>query len=197
MAANIEIEAKALITEKEYLKIIKHFEDETSKEFDQTNHYIDTKDFALKQLGIGLRIRNVASNYTLTLKAPMAEGLLEKDQNISRESFQKLRKGIAFPDGIIKEFVKMIGIDSSKLQILAKLTTHRIEIEDEDSMKKLAIDKNVYNEITDYEVELEANTLDQAKIELQKLFKDLGISYKDNPKSKQSRAMESIQNSLN
>ena len=91
----------------------------------------------------------------------------------------------------------MIGIDSSKLQILAKLTTHRIEIEDEDSMKKLAIDKNVYNEITDYEVELEANTLDQAKIELQKLFKDLGISYKDNPKSKQSRAMESIQNPIN
>ena len=46
-------------------------------------------------------------------------------------------------------------------------------------------------------VALEANTLDQAKIQLQKLFNDLGISYKDNPKSKQSRAMESIQNSLN
>ncbi len=192
MAASIEIESKALISEENYSKIIKYFKSEITREYDQTNHYIDTKDFALKQLGIGLRIRNVSSSFVLTLKAPMAEGLLEKDQHISREIFTKFKKGEGFPDGIVKDFVRMLGVDPSSLKILAKLTTHRIEIENETTGKTLCIDKNVYNQVTDFELELEANTLEQGKIQLKDICSKAGIQYKENLKSKQSRAMESI-----
>ena len=59
MAANIEIEAKVLIKKEEYETFLKHFKDKITEQYEQTNYYIDTKDFKLKQLGIGLRIRNV------------------------------------------------------------------------------------------------------------------------------------------
>ena len=192
MAASIEIESKALISEANYSKIVKHFESEITKEYDQTNHYIDTKDFTLKQMGIGLRIRNVSSSFVLTLKAPMAEGLLEKDQHISRNQVTQFKKGDGFPDGIIKNFVKMLGVDPEDLVVLAKLTTHRIEVENETTGKVLCIDKNTYNNVTDYELELESNTLEQGKIQLKAICSKVGIEYKENLKSKQSRAMETI-----
>ena len=192
MAASIEIESKALISQEDYSKILKHYEFETSKEYDQTNHYIDTPEFTLKQLGIGLRVRIIGSNYVLTLKAPLAEGLYEKDQIISKEEFQKLRKGESFPEGIILDFVRMFGVDPTSLKILAKLTTHRVEVEIEKINKRLCIDKNVYNQITDYELELQANTLDSGKVQLKAICDHVGITYNENFKSKQSRAMESI-----
>lgn len=192
MAANIEIEAKALITKEEYDKIVHYYEDEVSKEYDQINYYIDTEDLFLKSLGIGLRIRYLENSYKLTLKAPMAEGLLEKDQSITRESYRKLSRAHEFPDGTIKEFVKMFGVKIEDLRILAKLSTHRIEIEDDDLTKKVAIDKNEYNGIVDYELEVEGNALDKARAQLQAICEEVGIVYVDNLKSKQTRALETI-----
>ena len=84
MATNIEIEAKVLISEKEYNNVLNHFKDRVIKEYDQINHYIDSDDLALKKLGIGCRIREKDNTYTLTLKAPMAEGLLEKDEVLNK-----------------------------------------------------------------------------------------------------------------
>lgn len=192
MAANIEIEAKVLITPEEYLKITEFYESDIVKEFEQVNYYIDTKDFSLKQLGIGLRIRLIDNGYVLTLKAPMAEGLLEKDQTISKDDYKKLSKKETFPEGNIKEFVKMIGVNPNSLIILAKLITHRIEIDDTKHSARISIDKNDYNGITDYEIELTGNALKNTKVQLEEICNNLGIVYKDNPKSKQSRAMESI-----
>ena len=48
MATNIEIEAKVLISEKEYNNVLNHFKDRVIKEYDQINHYIDSDDLALK-----------------------------------------------------------------------------------------------------------------------------------------------------
>ena len=135
MAANIEIEAKALITKEEYDKIVHYYEDEVSKEYERAHE---------------------------------------------------------FPDGTIKEFVKMFGVKIEDLRILAKLSTHRIEIEDDDLTKKVAIDKNEYNGIVDYELEVEGNALDKARAQLQAICEEVGIVYVDNLKSKQTRALETI-----
>ena len=87
MAANIEIEAKVLISEKDYYNIVERFEDKIIKEYEQVNYYIDTNDFKLKKLGIGLRIRYCFNIYTMTIKCPLSEGLLEKDQIITKEAY--------------------------------------------------------------------------------------------------------------
>src|SRR5574344_282397 len=192
MVANIEIEAKVLISKEDYNTVVEHFRSEVTSEFDQTNYYIDSTDFKLKQLGIGLRIRKSKDHYLITLKAPMSEGLLEKDQNINKSIYDSFAKKNIFPEGTIREFVKMLGIDTSELKILTSLITHRIEVDYGSLASILSIDKNDYNGLTDYELEFEGNAIEKAKDQLKEICEQCGIVYKENLISKQSRALSSI-----
>jgi len=192
MATNIEIEAKALINEQEYNNLIEALSDADFTVFDQTNYYIETKNFDLKKLGLGLRVRDVNGKYILTLKAPMSEGLLEKEVTISDEQFQLFEKKNIFPECSLKDFIIMLGFEIKKLKILAKLRTHRMQIELDEGKHILCVDKNEYNNLVDYELELEGNSLGKAKTRLEQFCIEHEIDYKDNPRSKQTRALESL-----
>ena len=128
MATNIEIEAKVLITKEEYLRVIKFYKKENGTRIDQTNYYIDTDDLFLKKFGIGLRIRE-KGYFTLNLKAPMAEGLLEKKESITKEQYEDFKNNGVFPTGDIKNFLLMLDVDVTKLKIQTSLFTERIEID--------------------------------------------------------------------
>ena len=84
MATNIEIEAKVLINKDEYNRIVRKLQKNILKDKVQVNYYIDTKDFQLKNAGIGLRVRALNNEYVMTLKVPMSEGLLEKFDPFSK-----------------------------------------------------------------------------------------------------------------
>lgn len=192
MATNIEIEAKVLITKDEYDKLMSIYEDKATDEFDQTNYYIESKDFDLKKLGVGLRIRKKARSYHLTIKAPLSEGLLEKKASITQEQYETFKTKGIFPDCDIKEYVLMLGFDPKDLKIISSLKTHRIEIPLEEGKHILSIDKNDYNKITDYELEMNSNSLARAKDKLKEICEENGITYKDNRRSKQTRCLESL-----
>lgn len=192
MAANIEIEAKALITKKEYEKIVKIYQGIETDEFDQTNYYIDTDKREIKNMGMGLRIRSIKGLLELTLKAPMAEGLLEKNQSILIQDYKELAYNNKFPSGNISNFITMLGVDVKDLRIIASLTTNRIEYKEGNSA--LSIDRNVYNGIVDYELELEGPSLEIVKNQLQEICLKNNIIYKENKQSKQARAMSTINN---
>ncbi len=191
MATNIEIEAKVLISEEQYKNIVKTYEGKVINEYDQDNYYIDSDDFDLKSIGCGLRVRLKDGIYKLTMKAPMSEGLLEKNNTITKAQFDALLKG-TMPECDIKEFVKMLGKDPSKLKIQTELITHRKEIMVDDESIHFSIDKNVYNGLTDYELECSGNSLSRAKDYLKRLCSVSNILYKDNPKSKETRALETL-----
>lgn len=190
MATNIEIEAKVLITKDEYKRVLAHYIDSKFRKFEQDNYYIDTKNFTLKKLGIGLRVRFLDDIYTMTLKVPLSEGLLEKEQIISKEEYETLKNDNVFPKGKLKEYIIMLGINIEELKILTTLSTLRIEIDLDEG--KLCIDKNEYSDMVDYELELEGNALSVVKLKLQEICKENNIVYKDNLISKQSRAMSKI-----
>lgn len=192
MATNIEIEAKALIKEEDYNKLIKEFENENAFFFDQTNYYVETKNFNLKKLGVGLRVRSINDKFVLTLKAPMSEGLLEKEENISEDQFVMFEKKNIFPECSLKDFIIMLGFDIKKLKIMAKLRTHRTQLELDEGKHILCIDRNEYNNLVDFELELEGNSLGKAKTRLEQFCIEHEIEYKDNPRSKQTRALESL-----
>ncbi|MBQ9266194.1 MAG: CYTH domain-containing protein [Bacilli bacterium] len=192
MATNIEIEAKALIKEEDYNKLIKEFENENAFFFDQTNYYVETKNFDLKKLGVGLRVRSINDKFVLTLKAPMSEGLLEKEENISEDQFVMFEKKNIFPECSLKDFIIMLGFDIKKLKIMAKLRTHRTQLELDEGKHILCIDRNEYNNLVDFELELEGNSLGKAKTRLEQFCIEHEIEYKDNPRSKQTRALESL-----
>ena len=57
MSQSIEIEFKNLLSIEEFNRMITYFQLSDDDFFRQINHYFDTKDFALKNLGCALRIR--------------------------------------------------------------------------------------------------------------------------------------------
>ncbi|MBP5694910.1 MAG: CYTH domain-containing protein [Bacilli bacterium] len=192
MATNIEIEAKALISEEEYKNLLEKLDYEPCSTFDQVNYYIETKHFDLKKLGVGLRIRVIDGKYVMTLKSPMSEGLLEKEETISEDQFQLFEKKNIFPECTLKDFIIMLGFEIKKLKVMANLRTHRCRFELDEGKHYLCIDKNEYNNLVDYELELEGNSLGKAKNRLEQFCIEYGIEYKDNPRSKQTRALESL-----
>lgn len=191
MATNIEIEAKVLINEDDYNRVLKFYKKEELQKVTQLNYYIDTDDLLLKQFGIGLRIRQ-KDFFVLNMKAPLQEGLLEKKESISEKEFDNFKNNGVFPNGSIKNLLLMFGVDITKLKIQTTLKTERIVIENFSDDEVFAIDKNYYNGLIDYELELEGTSLERAKNSLKEKCEELSIDFVENAKSKQVRAMETI-----
>ncbi|MCI7601521.1 MAG: CYTH domain-containing protein [Mollicutes bacterium] len=191
MATNIEIEAKVLINEDDYNRVLKFYKKEELQKVTQLNYYIDTDDLLLKQFGIGLRIRQ-KDFFVLNMKAPLQEGLLEKKESISEKEFDNFKNNGVFPNGSIKNLLLMFGVDITKLKIQTTLKTERIVIENFSDNEVFAIDKNYYNGLIDYELELEGTSLERAKNSLKEKCEELNIDFVENSKSKQVRAMETI-----
>ena len=191
MSSNIEIEAKSLISEDEYEKIIDKLNLGKYRKFKQTNYYIDTEDRFLKRNGIALRIREKDENFELTLKTPLSEGLLEKNENISCRGLDNLKNKQIFPEGNIKKFLEILGVSIKELKVLTSLTTERISMDY--SIYHIDLDKNIYSNIVDYELEVESSSMENAKEEITNILTSCGITnFSFNVISKQSRAMNAL-----
>lgn len=191
MSNNIEIEAKILVNEKDFNKLLKHFNVKEEDKIIQTNHYIDSNNRDLKRFGFALRIREKKNEYEFTLKAPLSEGLLEKSEFINKEDYDAFKKDNIFPNGNLKNFLEMVGIKTDTLKILTSLTTERYDIQyGKDSL--LSLDKSTYNGHTDYEIEMEDTAIAIAEQNLKDICEAAQIKYVPNTKSKQARAMETM-----
>ena len=192
MNSNIEIEAKVLLTAEQYDLLVNHLGLDKYRKVRQTNHYIDSKERILKSNDIALRIRE-KEDFVLTLKTPLSEGLLEKNQTISWREYENFEKTNVFPSGDIKIFLEMLGFNPNQLEILATLHTERIELNIEDGL--LSLDRNTYSNTIDYEVEVEASSMDRAEEICKKILNEVGIkNFKFNTLSKQNRAMNALNN---
>ena len=87
MSTNIEIEAKILVNEKEFNLLKSLLKIEEKFKVVQTNYYIDDPMGSLRKYGFALRIRELNQTFTLTLKSPMAEGTLEKNQTLAEQAY--------------------------------------------------------------------------------------------------------------
>ncbi len=194
MQSNIEIEAKVLLSEEEFKAVINYLHLERYKKIKQINHYIDTPNRDLKEGDIALRVRETDNDFILTLKTPLSEGLLEKNQTLSWREYSELEENAVFPNGDIKNFLEICGFNVRDLRVLANLTTYRIELEYDEGL--LCLDENTYgnnNEFIDYELELECNSIKGAEILAKKVLNEAGInSFKFNTHSKQARAIAAI-----
>lgn len=146
----IEKEYKALITQKQYEYIKLMFE--WKKCIIQKNYYFDTDEMYCSQNDITVRIRQKKEGYYLQVKTPICceGGLHIKKEHekklhhlkdvITKSDFEKLSIPVIIPD------VKRIG----------HLITERLEYSF--NQTTLCLDKSVYNNIVDYELEIEYNS---------------------------------------
>lgn len=187
MSTNIEIEAKILVSKQEFERIRQFLKLDQVTPIRQTNYYIDDESGQLRQYGFALRIREIDNQYTLTLKSPMAEGTLEKNQLITREEYERLKNDHQFPIGKVQALLAMFGFNTSTLGIIADLTTERIDTSFQG--QHVCLDVNSYNRQIDYEIESEQSSLKYAAETLQKLCSETGVHYQENHVSKYARAI--------
>ena len=191
MHSNIEIEAKVLLQKEQYDQVVSYLHLERYKKIKQTNHYIDSTSRVLRDNDFALRVRE-KDDFVLTLKTPLSEGLLEKNQTLSWREYDALEDESIFPVGNIKSFLELCGFNTRELQVLASLTTYRIEFEYEDGL--VSLDENHYGKngkVVDYELEIESTSMERAEELVKRLLQEAGITdFKFNTLSKQARALE-------
>ncbi|MGW7776684.1 CYTH domain-containing protein [Staphylococcus xylosus] len=174
MATNNEIEFKQLLTEKQYNVIHKTYFNEIEP-FKQTNFYIDTPDFDLKDHKSALRIRVKDEYLEMTLKIPAEVGLTE--YNFETHVVPELNKPIpeqSLPSEIADQLTKM-EIDLTKLIILGSLKTERLEKEINGNL--LVLDKSTYLDFEDFELEYEVEDYDEGLIQFKSILEKFDMKH--------------------
>ena len=190
MSNNIEIEAKVILSRQDYKKVFDTLKTKITDTHTQTSFYSDSQDRVLKENDIALRIREYNRTYVLTCKTPLSEGLLEKNQELSEKVALEMINLNRFPSGGIQDFLELLDIDVSNLEVLASLTTRRNELSIDSS--KISLDENTYGNKVDYEIEVEDSAMKLAEDRIEEILKPLGITYSLNKVSKQMRAIKAI-----
>ncbi|PAE39423.1 CYTH domain-containing protein [Bacillus sp. 7884-1] len=173
MSETIEIEFKNLLTKVEYENLLKTFNVKEKDIVMQSNHYFDTPEFALKNLGSALRIREKKNNFELTLKQPAAVGLLETTQLLSAKEFKAAIQQQIFPKGIVQERIEQLKIAFNKIVYFGSLTTKRAEFPYKEGL--LVLDHSFYLNKEDYEIEYEVEDFQSGQLVFQGLLNQYEI----------------------
>ncbi|GGF15346.1 CYTH domain-containing protein [Halobacillus andaensis] len=156
MSQEIEIEFKNLLTEEEYVKLYEDLSFESVELIEQTNYYFETEDFKLKQVGAALRIRRKKDTWTLTLKQPHSEGLLETHDVLTQDDVNQWMISRPTSAEHVEKQLRELGVSIDELKYMGSLMTRRKEQEYKNTT--VVLDHSFYFEKSDYELELEARS---------------------------------------
>ena len=194
MATNNEIEFKQILTKDLYDKIFNsYFKNE--KPFSQTNYYIDTKGFKLRDHRSALRIRVKDNSYEMTLKVPAEVGLMEYNHptNVKLKMNDTLSNS-KLPDDIRNIIEGQFNVSEDELIILGDLTTLRVETHYQNEL--LVLDKSEYLNKVDYELEFEVDSYNEGYEKFKQLLQEFDIKH-EKPLTKVQRYFEEKQNASN
>lgn len=174
---HLEIEFKTLLETGDFERLLKNFE--KAEIIEQTNYYIDSPDFILRENRLALRVRTLATRAELTLKIPQKVGNMEYNQDLTLTETQVLLDKCQLPSGPIREKLEEVGIPLTKLGILGSLWTCRRELDTPIGL--MALDKSCYLGQTDFELELEVTDAEKGEKDFHAFLKEQGISYQTAP----------------
>ena len=173
MPQNIEIELKNILTKQEFEKLSQFFNITPHDFFTQENHYFDTVNFALKEKGCALRIRQKNNHFELTLKQPHQDGLLETNEILPIIEVEQMLKGETLKNTPLRSIIKKINIDPDTIQYFGTLTTKRAEITYKHGL--IVLDHSYYLNKEDYELEYEVTNREAGEIIFSTLLTQLNI----------------------
>jgi uncharacterized protein YjbK len=191
MPQEIEIEFKNLLTEAEFNKLYEVFNMKNVPEIQQVNHYFETKDFQLKQHGAALRIREKNGKYQSTLKQPQGEGLLETYDFLTEQEANSWLQGYITLGPEISKQLQELGISTAELIYGGSLETVRREQSYNDTI--IVLDRSKYSDVTDYELELEAQSYAHGEHVFNTILTENGIAKRKTP-NKIQRFYDSLRN---
>lgn len=152
-----EFETRLMLSDEQYFFIVTYYMNiYPNKHFLQnTNTYYDTDDLYLRSQGMTLRLRtinDVKSEFTLKIKGE--NGDEEINDGLTPKEAELLTNENVFPYGQVRNRLMLLPYSLDKYHSITSLYNRRLEIEFEDYL--LVIDKNVYGDITDYNLEIES-----------------------------------------
>ena len=192
-----EFESRIMLTTDEYLNIVSFYMKLYPNQhfLQNANYYFDTADLYLKNTHITLRVRIINDvKSELTLKIKGENGDQELNDNLSFKDAELLIKESKFPDGNVKNYLLKLPCPLESYKNIVALYNRRLEIEYDDHL--LVIDKNTYNDIIDYNLEIEVNDdIKHANEVLNKYIEKFNLSLsKQKYAGKAHRAIDSIGN---
>ena len=138
----LEYEEKILLRPEEFA-MMKRLIGEPIQFYKQINYYYDTAELDMNRIGTTLRIREKDGIYTATIK--------EHNHNYNVEKSKRVKN----------EFdVSLFSVKGVRL--LGSLLTERICMLKEDGLE-IVLDKNIYLDTTDYELEIEYSPKNEGK----------------------------------
>lgn len=152
-----EFESRIMLKESEYLDIVSFYLREfPNKHFlKNTNIYFDTDDHYLKNNHQTLRLRIINdSKFELTIKISNKQGDDEINDALNKKEVDALLNDAIFPEGDVRRYLSSLPYSIDSFHQIVVLNNLRLEIVYEDHL--LVIDKNNYNGITDYNLEIES-----------------------------------------
>lgn len=159
MKQNIEIEFKNLLTKEQYNQLLSLFP--FDKPFKQVNYYFETRDFQLKKFNSALRIREKEGKYTLTLKQPYEEHLLETHLTLTKAEAKACLKGEFLVNEEFSQSLVNLGVKVDDLIYFGKLITYRSVYKKQENL--YVLDHSLYNGKEDFEFELEVKDAKEGK----------------------------------
>lgn len=150
----MEYEAKALIDEKQFEELLKTLPISQVKE--QTNVYFETKDEYFKQRNSALRMRSVNDTFKLMLKVREEHGNEEYNFPITRQEYSH---AVMTGKVDLSKFKLPFGLELSSFETITMHTTRYVCIWNHHTIE---IDKTEMGLVTDFEIEVEAESMDQA-----------------------------------
>lgn len=176
MAQEIEIEYKVLLTKKEYENIASSLPFPTNS-VNQVNYYFETKQFDFKKQHSALRVREKNNKYTLTLKQPHVEGILETHDKITEEEYKNWLNGNPTPTVHVGKQLDYMEIPIEQIKYFGSLSTERKSFKAEDIL--YVLDKSTYNGKIDYELEIEAPSQEKGREAFNQLIQNYRITRKE------------------
>ena len=173
-----EYETRIMLTESEYFEMVSYFMRlHPNKRFlRNTNIYFDTEDLFLRKNHITFRIRiinDVKSEITIKIKG--ANGDDEINDSLTGKDVELFLKERYLPNGDVKGFLLSLPYTFDAYKEITTLYNVRLEIEEDDHL--LVIDKNIYNDITDYNLEIEtADNIESSRKWLDHYIKQFNLA---------------------
>lgn len=176
-----EKEYKVLINQDDYKELLGSFG--FNKNYRQVNYYFDTKDNYCKLNNITIRIREKENKYYLQVKVPIKydNALHIKKEYEKTYSFLKTQ--------ITSDELKTLTcLEIPTVNCIGMLATQRKEYIINDSI--LCLDKNEYNGVIDYELEIEfQRQVDKSVIPI---LNEMGLNFDKTVDGKFSRFCKTL-----
>ena len=195
MAKNIECEKRVMLSKEQFKTIVKHYlkTEKIYKLVKQENVYFDDYLATIENKKAILRIRKkkvtgkLKPECEITFKYHSDEGSVEINQDITPSQYASFKKKAILPEGDVMVELQKLVPELGCLSIIGALTTLRYSFHQDGSL--IEIDKNKYEGITDYNLEVEAISLDAAKHKILDLCEEFNINYSEDYITKNRRAI--------